>query len=606
MSTCRFQSFEDASALGLVAARIALLRAELKRQNLDGFIIPRADQHQGEYVPDCDARLAWATGFTGSAGNAVVLMEEAALIVDGRYTIQSREQTDTGVVTPVRMEDTSLEGWIGSHLAAGARLGHDPWLHTTDQVKRLAKAASGAGATLVAVAQNPVDAVWQDRPTAPRAPVHIHPLAFAGEEAAAKIARIQAELASACVDALIMSDPHNLAWMFNLRGGDLGHTPLPLGYALVPRAGRPVLFLDSAKMTNEAGHALAPLADIMAPPAMADALKALGAAKAKVRLDSATGAAALATMIEDSGGGADISTDPASLMKARKNATELEGARQAHLVDGAAMARFLCWLSREAPEGQLTEIDAAVRLEQERLATGLLKDISFPSISAAGPNAALPHYRVSTASNRRIGPGIYLIDSGGQYECGTTDITRTLAIGLPTPEMKDRYTRVLKGHVAISRLVFPKGVAGSQLDSFARLPLWQAGEDFDHGTGHGVGSYLSVHEGPQRLSRLGTTPLEPGMILSNEPGFYKPGEYGIRIENLIIVEPRQIAGGTRDMLGFETITFCPYDRALINVELLAPDDVSWINAYHAQVLARIGPLVEGEVRAWLEQACAAL
>jgi Xaa-Pro aminopeptidase len=329
----------------------------------------------------------------------------------------------------------------------------------------------------------------------------------------------------------------------------------------------------------------------------------LAARAGRVRLDSTTAGEALKIAIEAAGRIADIGADPCSLMKARKNSVELEGARRAHLIDGAAMARFLCWLAQEAPKGHLTEIDAALRLEQERLATGELADLSFGSISAAGPNAALPHYRVSEQSNRRIEPGIFLIDSGGQYPFGTTDITRTLAIGEPTPEMKDRYTRVLKGHIAISRAVFPKGVSGAQLDAFARAPLWQAGFDFDHGTGHGVGSYLSVHEGPQRLSKLGTVPLEPGMILSNEPGYYREGHYGIRIENLIIVERRVVPGAEREMHGFETITFCPYERALIDKALLDPGEMAWINAYHREVFAKIGPLVVGEVKAWLEAAC---
>ncbi|KQK29841.1 X-Pro aminopeptidase [Bosea thiooxidans] len=603
LPTCRFQSFSEPSDPRQVAGRVTALRQALAAQGLDGFVIPRADEHQGEYVPAHMARLAWLTGFTGSAGNAVVLADKAALIVDGRYTIQSAEQTDTAVVTPVRMEDTPLERWIEQNLPAGGKLGYDPWLHTVDGVARLEKAAAAAGGSLVALSANPVDALWSDRPAAPSAPVKAHPAAYAGETPAAKLDRIRKALAEAKVDALVVSDPHALAWVFNIRGGDVEHTPLPLGYAIVPREGRPTVFLAPEKITNEAGDAIGAVGEIAAPAALEEQLKKLGAAKAKVRLDATTAASALATLIRDAGGTPDAGTDPIALMKARKNTAELNGARAAHLRDGAAMTNYLSWLAREAPKGRLTEIDAVAALEAERLRTGLLKDVSFTTIAGAGPNAALPHYRVSEATNRKLEPGIFLVDSGGQYEDGTTDITRTIVIGEPSAEMRDRYTRVLKGHVAISRLVFVKGTSGAQLDAFARLPLWQGGFDFDHGTGHGVGSYLSVHEGPQRLSKLGTTPLEPGMILSNEPGYYKQGEYGIRIENLIVVEERQIPGAERVIYGFETITWCPYERALIEKGMLDAGEIAWIDAYHAEVWEKLSPQVSGEAKAWLEKAC---
>lgn len=602
-TSCRFQSFSEPSDPSQVAPRVAALRAALAKQGLDGFIIPRADEHQGEYVPAHMARLAWLTGFTGSAGHAVVLADKAALIVDGRYTIQSAAQTDTSVVTPTKMEEAPLDKWVEANLPAGGKLGYDPWLHTVDGVAKLEKAASAAGGMLVPVTPNPIDALWSDRPAPPTAPVKAHPAAYAGESSADKLARIQQELVKAKVDALVLSDPHALAWTFNIRGGDVEHTPLPLGYAIVPREGRPTVFLAPEKITNEAGDAIGALGEIAPPQALEQQLKALGARKAKVRLDASTAASALATLIRDAGGTPEAGTDPIALMKARKNAAELAGSRRAHLRDGAAIVRFLSWLAREAPKGGLTEIDAVAALEAERLKTGELRDVSFTTIAGAGPNAALPHYRVTESSNRRIEPGIFLVDSGGQYEDGTTDITRTMAVGEPSAEMRDRYTRVLKGHLAISRAVFPKGTSGAQLDAFARAPLWQAGLDFDHGTGHGVGSYLSVHEGPQRLSKLGTTPLEPGMILSNEPGYYKEGAYGIRIENLIVVEERQIPGAERTMYGFETVTWCPYERALIDLSLLDEGELAWINAYHAQVWSNLAPLVEGEAKAWLEQAC---
>ena len=600
---CRFQSFDEPSDPAQVAPRIAALRQALAKQGLAGFVIPRADEHQGEYVPAHMNRLAWLTGFTGSAGNAVVLAERAALIVDGRYTLQSQTQTDTGIVTPVKMEEMPLDKWIEANLPAGGRLGYDPWVHTIDGVKKLEKAAQAAGGTAVPVTPNPVDTVWADRPAPPAAPVRARPERLAGESTAAKLERIRAELAKAKVDALVLSDPHALAWVFNVRGGDVEHTPLPLGYAIVPREGRPTVFLAPEKITNEAGDAIGAVGEIAAPSALSDNLKRLGASGAKVRLDSQTAAAALAAVIREAGGTPDVGTDPTALMKARKNAAELDGARAAHLRDGAAMVSFLNWLAAEAPKGGLTEIDAVAALEAARMRTGELRDVSFTTIAGAGPNAALPHYRVSESTNRPIEPGIFLVDSGGQYEDGTTDITRTMAIGEPTDEMRDRYTRVLKGHIAISRAVFPKGASGAQLDSFARAPLWQAGLDFDHGTGHGIGSYLSVHEGPQRISKLGTTPLEPGMILSNEPGYYKEGAFGIRIENLVIVEKRALPGAERTMYGFETITWCPYDRALIDLSLLDEGEIGWINAYHAQVWSNLAPLVEGTDKAWLEKAC---
>jgi Xaa-Pro aminopeptidase len=600
---CRFQSFSEPSNPAQVAPRVEALRKALAALGLDGFIVPRADEHQGEYVPEHMARLAWLTGFTGSAGNAVILADKAALIVDGRYTLQSEEQTDAAIITPTRMEEMPLERWIEANLPAGGKLGYDPWLHTVDGVAKLEKAAAAAGATLVACTPNPIDALWSDRPAPPTAPIRAHRADFAGEDAASKLARIQEALTKAKVDALVVSDPHALAWTFNVRGGDVEHTPLPLGYAIVPREGRPTVFLAPEKITNEAGDAIGAVGEIAPPAALQAQLQALGAAKARVRLDSTTAASALATLIKEAGGTPEAGTDPIALMKARKNEAELHGTRQAHLRDGAAIVRFLTWLAREAPRGGLTEIDAVAALEAERMKTGMLKDVSFTTIAGAGPNAALPHYRVTDSSNRPIEPGIFLVDSGGQYEDGTTDITRTMAIGEPTDEMRDRYTRVLKGHLAISRVVFVKGTSGAQLDALARIPLWQAGLDFDHGTGHGVGSYLSVHEGPQRLSKLGTTPLEPGMILSNEPGYYKQCEYGIRIENLIVVEERVIPGGDRTIYGFETITWCPYERALIDLKLLDDGEIAWINAYHAQVWSNLAALVEGEAKEWLEKAC---
>ena len=606
MSRSALQSFTVHSDPTEGPIHLAALREALAAQKLDGLLVPRGDAHQGEYVPASEARLAWLTGFTGSAGLAIVLPRKAALFVDGRYTLQAREQTDPASFKVVVIPDIMPEAWIASHLGMGKRLGFDPALHTLDEATRYRAAAQRAGGTLVAVESNPIDAVWSERPEPPAAAISLHPLEFSGEEASAKLERIRAALHDERCDALLVSDPHAMAWAFNIRGGDVGHTPLPLGYSLIPTEGRPTLFLDARKLSNAIRVELSGLADIAEPATLDEALRQLGSAKARLRLDAATAGVKLKTLIEQAGGTADVGKDPIALMKAAKNPVEIAGSRAAHRRDGAAMVRFLHWFDDEAPKGGLTEISAAVKLEEFRAATGKLKDLSFPSISAAGPNAALPHYRVSEHSNRAIGPGIYLIDSGAQYEDGTTDITRTIAIGEPTPRMRDRNTRVLKGMIAIAGAVFPKGTSGAQLDSFARQFLWQAGLDFEHGTGHGIGSYLSVHEGPQRISKAGTAPLLPGMILSDEPGYYKEGAFGIRIENLLVVEPRAIRGAERTMYGFETLTLAPIDRRLILPRLLTRDERRWLDAYHARVLAEIGPLVEGEVRSWLEQATAPL
>jgi Xaa-Pro aminopeptidase len=601
----QFQSFEEAADPATVAPRVASLRRVLAAQGLAGFVIPRSDQHQGEYVPACDERLAWATSFTGSAGAAVILLDKAALIVDGRYTLQAAEQTDVSVIAPVQMAAQTIEAWIEANLPAGGALGYDPWVHTQEQVARLGKAAARAGGVVRAASPNPIDALWQGRPAPPAGAVTLHPEALAGESPAVKIARLRRALAKERCDGLVISDPHNLCWLLNIRGADVPHTPIALGYGVVMMDGPVDLVMSPAKLSTSVVSALAEVARPVDPAAFGERLAGLAKGR-RMRLDASSAASALHALIETAGGAVDAGPDPIALMKAAKNPVEREGSRVAHKRDGAAVARFLSWFSKAAPEGGLTEIDAAIELERFRRETNVLKEISFGSIAGAGPNAALPHYRVTTASNRRVEPGVFLIDSGGQYEDGTTDITRTLAVREVTPEMRRHYTLVLRGHVAISRAVFPKGTSGAQIDALARLPLWEAGLDFDHGTGHGVGSYLSVHEGPQRISRLGHTPLEPGMILSNEPGYYREGHYGIRIENLVIVEPRAVEGAEREMLGFETVTLAPYERALIDEGLLSEPERGWIDAYHARVAAEIGPLLPAEERAWLERACAPL
>jgi Xaa-Pro aminopeptidase len=606
-SMARFQTFDDPADGAHSAARIAKLRDELVRRGYGGFVVPRADEHQSEYVPANAERLPWLTGFTGSAGTAIVLADKAALVVDGRYTLQAAEQVDTAVVEVVPLADKTAEAWIGENLAAGATLAYDPWLHTAGGLKKLERAVAQAGAALAAVEMNLVDVIWLERPPPPKAPVRPHPAELAGETSEAKLARIREELAKAKLDALVVSDPHNLAWTFNIRGGDVAHTPLPLGYAVIPAEGRPTVFLDPAKVTNEAGSAIGAVAEIAPQETLPAALEALGSAKAKVRVDAESGAVALVRRIESAGGAADVGPDPISLMKAVKNAAEIAGTRAAHRRDGAAVTRFLAWLARAAPSGTLTEIEAVEKLEALRAETGLLRELAFSTISGSGPNGAIVHYRVTNRTNRALKPGeLFLLDSGAQYEDGTTDITRTVAVGRPSEEMRDRFTRVLKGHIAIARAVFPKGTSGAQIDALARQGLWQAGLDFDHGTGHGVGSYLSVHEGPQRLSKLGTQALEPGMILSNEPGYYKTGQYGIRIENLLLVERREIAGAEREMLGFETLTFAPIDRTLVEATLLTADEREWLDAYHARVREVLTSELDEAARAWLVEATRAL
>ena len=604
MFEARFQSFEDRTERAASGARVAALRTELARRGLTGFIVPRSDRHQNEYVPASEERLAWLTGFTGSAGAAIVLRERAVLFVDGRYTLQVREQVDTSLFAIEHLVETPPDRWIETNLTSADRLGYDPWLHTVESAERLAKACAAAGATLVAVEPDLIDAIWSDRPAPPLGRITRHDLRFAGEAAEEKLARIRAELAKLRADALVVSDPHAVAWAFNIRGSDVAHTPLPLAFAVVPQAGRPALFVDGRKLSNDVRDRLETLADVREPADFVQALAALGQARKTVRLDQATAADALARLVTSHGGKVARGPCPIALMKAVKNHAEISGARAAHIRDGVAVTRFLAWFDREAARGTLTEIDAVAALESFRRDTGLLKDVSFPTISGAGPDGAIVHYRVTTKTNRGIAAGeLFLLDSGGQYQDGTTDITRTVAVGEPTAEMRERFTRVLKGHIAIARAIFPDGTTGAQLDSFARQSLWAAGLDFDHGTGHGVGSYLSVHEGPARISKLGTTPLRRGMILSNEPGYYKAGAYGIRIENLVlVVEAAAVPGAEKPLNAFETLTLAPIDRRLVVADMLTPEEANWFDGYHARVAQMLAPLVDAETRAWLAAA----
>jgi len=604
MSEAEFQSFDDVDQRAATPARVAALRAELARRALTGFIVPRADRFQNEYLPASDERLAWLTGFTGSAGMAIVLADRAVIFVDGRYTLQVRDQVDENIFTCAHLIDTPPETWIEANLGSGAQLGYDPWLHTSEGIEKLAKACAAAGALLVPTEPNPVDAIWSDRPAPPLGPVRLHDLSFAGEDAAAKLGRIRAEIVKLKADALVVSNPQNVAWTFNIRGADVPHAPLPLAFAIVPKEGPPALYVDPRKLAAPVREALQALVDLRDPAQFAADLAARGGAGETMRLDQATAADALAKIITQAGGKPQRGADPIAMMKAVKNETEIAGARAAHVRDGAAMARFLAWLDRTAPKGDLTEIDTVAALESFRRETGALKDISFPTIAGAGPDGAIVHYRVTHSTNRRIAPGeLFLVDSGGQYEDGTTDITRTVAVGKPSAEMRARFTRVLKGHIAIATATFPDGTTGAQIDSFARQALWAVGLDFDHGTGHGVGSYLSVHEGPAGISKRGTVALKRGMILSNEPGYYKTDAYGIRIENLVLViEAAPVEGAEKPLNAFETLTLAPIDRRLIEPGLMTTEEVRWLDAYHARVFEVIGPKVDRPTRAWLKTA----
>ena len=595
------------------SARLDALRQELMRQNLDGFVIPISDEHMSEYVGGYAQRLAWLTGFGGSAGTAVVLKDSAAMFVDGRYTLQVRDQVDGRLWDYQSVPQTSVAKWLGENAPAGARIGYDAWLHGKPWAAAARSALAECGAELVAVTANPVDAVWQDRPEPSDAPATIHTIEHAGQSSQEKRAAIAEWLTAKKLDAVVVAALDSLAWLFNIRGADVEHTPVALGYALVHADGTADLFMPQAKLPGEVRAHLGNAVRLHPREAFVPALGDLSGKRVGVDPERSVNAifaaleAANATIVE--------LRDPTVLAKAVKNSAEQTGHRAAQARDGAALSRFLRWVTSEAPGGGVTELSAAARLHAEREKTCALKDLSFDTISGAGPNGAVVHYRVSEETNRMLEPNsVYLVDSGGQYLDGTTDVTRTVWIGpdAPPAEVKDRFTRVLKGHIALARAVFPHGTTGSQLDAFARQSLWSAGLDYAHGTGHGVGSFLAVHEGPQRIAKsaggqAGTEQeLLAGMILSNEPGYYKSGEYGIRIENLLLVEPREIVGGEAPFLGFETLTFAPIDRALVATELLTPEEIDWWNGYHADVQAKLGPQLAGGDRTWLEAACESL
>ncbi|TGQ69692.1 aminopeptidase P family protein [Mesorhizobium sp. M00.F.Ca.ET.186.01.1.1] len=607
-----FQTFDSVGDAAVGKPRVALLRQWLADNNLDGFIVPRADEHQGEYVADRSARLKWLTGFSGSAGVAIVLSDRAFVFVDGRYTLQVRSEVDLGIFSIESLVDNPPAVWLRDAIGKGARLGFDPWLHTISEVKALQASADKTGAVLVPLDKNPIDIVWKDQPEAPVAPVELHPIGFAGELAKDKLARLAVALGKDGATHAVLTDPSSIAWAFNIRGGDVPHTPLVLGFAILAADGSHQLFMDQRKFSRQVAAYLTQLADLHEPGEFGAAITALAKASAKIALDPVLAADRLRMLVEDNGGTVVLAPDPARIPRATKNRAEINGSRAAHRRDGAAVAKLLCWLEQQKP-GSLDEIDVVTRLEETRRQTGEetqmpLRDVSFDTISGAGPNGAIMHYRVSRATSRKLQSGeLFLLDSGAQYQDGTTDITRTVPIGEPTQEMRERFTLVLKGMIGISTLRFPAGTRGSEIDAVARMALWKHGCDFAHGTGHGVGSYLAVHEGPQRIARTGTEKLLEGMMLSNEPGYYKEGAYGIRIENLILVTPaEQIERGDIAMHGFETLTLAPIDVRLVRSDLLTREELHWLDQYHAWVLAEIGPMLDGETLAWLEKATAPL
>ncbi|MER9701538.1 aminopeptidase P family protein [Mesorhizobium sp. M0146] len=607
-----FQTFDSAGDPSVGKPRVTLLRRWLADNGLDGFLVPRADEHQGEYVADRSARLKWLTGFSGSAGVALVQRDRAFMFVDGRYTLQVRHEVDLDIFAIESLVDNPPASWIKDNLGKGARLGFDPWLHTIAEVKALKTSAEQSGATLVPLDRNPIDIIWKDQPAPPVAPVEIHPIGFAGELAKDKLARLVAAIGKEGATHAVLTDPSSIAWAFNIRGGDVPHTPLALGFAIPAADGKHQLFMDQRKFSRTVAAYLTQLADLHEPGEFEAAVVTLAKGGAKIALDPVLAAEKLRMLVEDNGGAFVSAADPARIPRATKNQAEIAGSRAAHRRDGAAVAKLLCWLERQKP-GTLDEITVVTKLEEVRRQTGEetqmpLRDVSFDTISGSGPNGAIMHYRVSRATNRELAKGeLFLLDSGAQYQDGTTDITRTVPIGQPTEEMRERFTLVLKGMIGISTLRFPAGTRGSEIDAVARMALWKHGCDFAHGTGHGVGSYLAVHEGPQRIARTGTEKLLAGMMLSNEPGYYKEGSYGIRIENLILVTPaEQVEGGDIAMHGFETLTLAPIDIRLIRTDLLTREELHWLDTYHAWVLAEIGPMLDGETLAWLEKATAPL
>ena len=588
--------------------RLRRLRDEMKKRRLQGFLVPRADEYQGENVPLRAERLAWITGFTGSAGMAVVLADTAAVFVDGRYTLQVSAEVDQAYFKPLHLTEDPPAAWIADHLKPKARLGYDPWLLTPAQVDTYAAAAAKAGGRLVACADNPLDAAWETQPPPPLSTAFRHAEAHAGRNSLEKRRVVAQALSAANLDAVFLGTPDSIAWLLNLRGGDVPYTPLMLAFAILRADTSVHLFVDPRKLPGSLVKSLGGGLRVLAPDALGATLDRMGEARERVGLARNAVPAWVEQRLRAAGARLNWQPDPTAIPKARKNETELAGMRAAHHRDGAALCRFLAWLDNETARGAVRESQAADKLEQFRGTDPAYRGPSFATIAGAGANGAVVHYRLRAETDRLLDRGtLFLLDSGGQYVDGTTDVTRTLAIGEPSEDMRVRFTLVLKGHVALAMARFPKGTTGSQLDVMARRPLWEAGLDYDHGTGHGVGCFLSVHEGPARISKVpNAVALEPGMVLSNEPGFYAPGAYGIRIENLVAVVEAAPGADDRPFLGFETLTLAPIDRSLIRADLLTPDELAWIESYHLRVRREITPLLDTETAAWLARATAPL
>ena len=600
------QTFDEATDRSFGPKHVPLIRKAMADQGLDGFVVPHEDEHQNEYLPAANDRLAWATGFTGSAGAAVILKDKAAVFVDGRYTLQVRDQVDEAMFEIRDLVDGGVPAYLEAATAKGQAIGYDPRLHSPDALAHLRAAAAKAGAELRAVTLNPLDTAWgQARPAQPAAPVVPHPITYAGETSISKRHRIGETLAARGAQAAVITAPASLAWLFNVRGGDVIRSPLPLGQAILNADGSARIFLDPAKITSDLPAWLGNEVRLETP---ADLLQALADLRGKaVLVDPGQSSAWYFEALGDAGANVVRGDDPCVLPRACKNAVEIEGTKRAHARDGAALTRFLHWVATEGQINPPDEIEAVTKLEGFRQESGLLKDLSFDTIAGAAANGAIVHYRPTERLNKRTEMGsLLLVDSGAQYLDGTTDVTRTVAIGEPTREMCERFTLVLKGHLALARVRFPVGTTGSALDALARMALWAHGLDYDHGTGHGVGSYLGVHEGPHRIAKApNSVALRPGMIVSNEPGYYKEGAYGIRIETLqFVTEPAMIEGGDRPMLGFETLTLAPIDRRLVVKAMMTPEEIAQLSAYHARVLAIVGPQVPAEVATWLKEACA--
>ncbi len=604
------QNFESRSAPNLAAPRMARLRSEMEKHALDAWLVPHDDEYQNEYLPECAERLAWITGFTGSAGFAIIARESAVLFVDGRYTTQAARQCDPDLLSVADLVSSPPDQWLARHARPGWRVGFDANLTTPAGRRRFEKALTKAGAELVEC-ENLVDAVWKDRPAPPLGRLWVHDVSLAGASASDKLSLLAGDIWEADADAFLMCDPTSLAWTFNIRGSDVAHTPIVLGRAIIGRHGRPMLFLEGARLDPQTRDHLGAICDLREPDALPAELAA-ASASAKILCDPDRTPAALERIIAESGGETIHARDPVVLRRAVKNPTEIAGSRAAHLRDGVALTRFLAWLDGCEP-GSLDEIAAAGKLEEFRTRTAAamgseLVDISFDTISGAGANGAIVHYRVDEKTNTLLAPEtLYLVDSGGQYRDGTTDVTRTVAIGAPPAQARRDFTLVLKGHVAIATARFPQGTRGVDIDVLARIALWRHGKDYAHGTGHGIGSFLSVHEGPQTISRRGMQAFLPGMIVSNEPGYYLPDQYGIRIENLLLVtEAEPVDGGDVPMMGFETLTLAPIDRRLIEIGLLNAAEIDWLNGYHARVRETLAPYLDDREREWLDQACAPL